>query len=145
MLNFENSATFLAGKEPSVSLRNFWAPENGFVWSTGKWCEVSFPFDTGARPPFGLADLVMDVDTFKYEDKLRGQNVAVYLNGLRIGSLYCTRRVTSIFQFDAKTLTKTENTITLDTPDSTRPEEFGLRDGRLLGLQLYSLQIRRAD
>jgi hypothetical protein len=34
--------------------------------------------------------------------------------------------------------------LTLDTPDSARPEEYGIRDGRLLGAQLYSLQIRKA-
>ncbi len=88
--------------------------------------------------------MVLDLDAFKYEEKLRGQNVAVYLNGLRVGSLYCTKRLTSVMQFDTKILVKTENVITIDTPDSARPEDYGVKDGRVLGVQLYSLQMRKS-
>ncbi len=144
MLNFENALTFKAGEEPDVALRNFWAPEGTWVWSTGRWSEINFAFDLGLRAPVGTVELIVDLDVFKYEEAYPGQNVLIYLNGLRVGSLYCTHRMTVVFAFDAKILSRTENVLTFDTPDSTKPSAFGSADGRLLGAQIFSIQIRKA-
>ena len=143
MLNFENALTFRAGQEPNAALRNFWAPEGSWVWSTGRWAEINFAFDLGLRAPAGTAEIIMDLDVYKREEKHPGQNVLVFLNGLRIGSLYCTHRVTFVFAFDARILNRAENLLTLDTPDSLAPSAFGDADGRVLGVQLFSVQIRR--
>jgi hypothetical protein len=144
VLNFENALTFKAGQEPDAALRNFWAPEGTWVWSTGRWSEINFAFDLGLRAPVGTAEIIMDVDVFKHEEKHPGQNVLIYLNGLRIGSLYCTHRVTVVFAFDARILTRADNVLTLDTPDATSPAAFGDPDGRSLGAQVFSIQIRKA-
>jgi hypothetical protein len=143
MLAFGNSVTFAAGKVPVVVLRNFWEPESGFVWSTGKWCEICFPFDLGTRPADGAAEIILDLDVFKVDDKMPGQNVLVYLNGLRIGSLYCTSRTTAAFGFDSQILAKDANILTFDTPDSARPSDFGVNDNRSLGVQIFSMRVRK--
>jgi hypothetical protein len=144
MLNFANSIAFFAGQEPPVSLRNYWPPSNGFVWSTGKWCELSFEFELGSKAVTGLADLILDIGVFKVDQKLPGQNVAIFLNGLRIGTFFCKARITYIAQFDARILKSEKNILIFDTPESARPSDFGSDDKRLLGIQLFSLQIRRA-
>ncbi len=144
MLSFEDSITFLAGKEPPVRLRNFWEPENGFVWSTDRWCEVAFPFDFKGRPANGAAELILDLDVFKVDEKLPGQNIMIYLNGLRIGSIFCHKRVIAVLGFDGKILNKDENTLTIDTPEHASPFDFGGLDKRSLALQLFSIQIRNA-
>ena len=143
MLTFENALSFKDGEEPPVALRNFWAPEESWIWSTGRWCEITFAFEAGAAPP-RFAELVIDLDVYKYKDRHPGQNVLVYLNGLRIGSLYCTRRMTVAFAVDPRTLASADNILTLDTPDSARPSQFGGADGRQLGVQLFNLQLRGA-
>jgi hypothetical protein len=144
MQSFETSVTFLAGEEPDAALRNFWAPEDGFVWSTGKWCEISFAFDSGGKPVGQLADLIIDADAFRFERQLEGQNALVYLNGVRIGSFYVLRRTTYFATFDPHLLRPTDNVITIDTPDAACPSDFGSDDGRRLGIKLFSLQIRKS-
>jgi hypothetical protein len=141
MLTFENSLTFSTTEEPNAQLRNFWGPEDGFIWSTGKWSEITFQFGPPKKPVAGLCDLILDLDVFKVEDKHEGQNVLVYLNGARIGSLFCQRRATYVFPFDAS-LIGAENNLTIDTPDSESPGKFGNEDARVLGVQLFSMQIR---
>ena len=143
MLNFENSLTFKDGLEPDAALRNFWAPEGAWVWSTGRWSEINFAFEVGSRPLTGTVELIIDLDVFKHEDKHAGQNVLIYLNGLRVGSLYCTHRMTVVFVFEAKILGKIDNVLTFDTPDSTKPSAFGSADDRVLGVQVFSVQVRK--
>ncbi|MGD0721555.1 MAG: hypothetical protein ABR970_10995 [Roseiarcus sp.] len=143
MLTFDNSVTFLKGKEPEIGLRNFWEPENGFVWSTGKWCEVHFAFDRGGKAAGAAADLILDIDAFKVPEKFDGQNFMIYLNGLRIGSHFCVRRTPVIASFETDLLNSADNILTIDTPDVALPKEHGLQDSRLLGLQLFSVQIRK--
>jgi hypothetical protein len=142
MLTYDNSVTFLKGQEPAIALRNFWEPEDGFVWSTGKWCEISFSFDRTNVANI-QADLILDLDAFKIGEKISGQNFFLYLNGLRIGSHFCMKRTTFIATFSTKLLSETNNVLTVDTPDAAVPKEHGLLDNRLLGLQLFSLQIRK--
>ncbi len=145
MLNFENSLSFKEGQETPVALRNFWEPEGSWIWSTGRWCEITFAFEAGPRPLPRLAELIVDLDVYKQEEQHPGQNVLVYLNGLRIGSLHCTHRMIVVFGFDPKLLTAGDNILTLDTPDSAKPSQFGSADGRLLGAQVFSLQFRSAS
>ena len=145
MLAFDRSVTFREGQDLDVALRNFWPPEGLWAWSSGKWAEINFAFDFRSRPPDGLAELIIDLDVFKYKDKHPGQNVLIYLNGLRVGSLYCTRRAAVVFTFNARILSRDDNVLTLDTPDAARPSEFGSADQRMLGVQLFSAQIRMVD
>jgi hypothetical protein len=142
MLDFENYVSFAKDEEPVLQLRNFWEPEDGFVWSKGKWCEVTFEFDGVAKPAKGLAELMLDVDVFKAPEVLTGQNLLIYLNGYRIGSSFVAQRMNSISTFDAGILRPTENVLTIDTPDSNSPGAFGRDDLRVLGMQLFSIQIR---
>jgi hypothetical protein len=144
MLSFENSATFSKAEESGVALGNFWEPEEGFVWSTGRWCEIMFSFDNAGRPPGLLADLIIDIDVFKREGHLEGQNVLLYLNGLRIASYFVQRRTTYFASFDPKLLKPNDNVLTIDTPDTARPSDFGSEDDRLLGVQVFSLQVRKS-
>ncbi len=93
----------------------------------------------------GTADLILDIHAFVAPPGLEEQNAKIYLNGLRIASAYIKSRVTQAFEFDAKILKPDDNVLVIDTPDSAAPEDFGVPDARQLGIQLYSLQIRRAE
>ena len=68
-----------------------------------------------------------------------------HLNGLRIGSLFCRSRAAFVFAFDPKILVRSESILTFDTPDSARPSDFGDDDNRLLGVQLFSIKIRKSS
>ncbi|MGJ5206472.1 hypothetical protein [Bradyrhizobium sp. HKCCYLR20261] len=142
MLTFQSSLTFTKGVQPEEGLRNFWGPEDGFVWSSGKWCELSFAFDAKGVAANALCDLILDLDVYKHGEELKGQNLMFYFNGLRIGSLYCTKRSTVVFSFDAGLLKAEENVLTIDSPEAASPSQFGSQDSRTLGVQLFSLQIR---
>ncbi len=144
MLNFSNTITFADGDAPLLSLRNFFDPEDGFVWSTSIWSEIVFSFDDNQARDTKSADLILDIDMFKAPPKLESQNLLVYLNGLRIGSFDITRRQTLPIAFDTKILKPEENILTFDTPNASMPKEYGIDDTRRLGLQLFSLQIRPA-
>jgi hypothetical protein len=144
MLTFDNFITFIRDEDPPVSLRNFWETEDGFVWSKGRWSEATFAFDLPHRPVTTMAELILDLDVYKHADSLPGQNVLVYLNGLRVGSSFVTRRFNYIAPFDPSILRASENTLVLDTPDAASPKDHGLTDARQLGVQLFSVQIRKA-
>jgi len=143
MLTFDNHVSFAVGEIPPVALRGFWGTEDGFVWSRGKWCDVTFDFQFDGAPTPGFAELMLDIDVFKAPEQLTGQNVMIYLNGLRIGSNFIERRLTSICEFDPKILRATDNILTLDTPDAAVPKMFGSGDTRQLGVQLFSVQVRK--
>ncbi|QLH71662.1 hypothetical protein [Rhodopseudomonas palustris] len=145
MLNFKNSLSIADGGLPDDALRNFWGVEKGFVWSKGRWCEIAFGFDLAELNGTQLCDLILDIDVFRHEGRLDGQNLLIYLNGLRIGSLYCTQFCTVVFPFEASLLKADENILTIDTPDAESPSTLGKGDSRTLGLQLFSVQIRRVD
>jgi hypothetical protein len=152
MLTFDNSVTFAKDKEPDVSLRNFSDPEDGFIWSTGKWCEIVFSFEEKTKGSGSLlnnansfAELIFDLDAFRVDEAYEGQNFSIFFNGLRVKSVYCKSRVTSIVSFNAKLLKPTDNNITIDTPDAVQPSKFGVGDNRILGVKLFSLQIRKAS
>ena len=143
MLSFQNSVSLVEGEPDLVTFTNFWEPEDGFIWSTGKWCEIHFAFQiSAAHASTKSADLIFDIDVFRANEET-GQNVKIYLNGLRIGTVYLVRRAIYIATFDPKILRAADNVLTLDTPDSHSPKTYGGEDYRVLGVQIYSLQIRK--
>ena len=144
MITYDNSIQFAKGKVPPVALRNFYPPEDGFVWSSGYWSEIGFGFSGASVRARRLADVILDADAFKKEGHTDGQNVLLYLNGLRVGSHYIARRTTIVVPVDPGMLKPSDNALTFDTPNSRMPSEFGMADGRQLGIQLFSMQIRPA-
>lgn len=142
MLTFKNTVTFAQNQTPPVLLRNYFEPENGFVWSTSKWSDIIFNFGNGSSTKPRSADLVLDLDVFKAPPKLPHQTVKFYLNGLRVGARDITDRAVTVIALDLALLRPRENVLTLDTPDAAIPSEFGIPDGRLLGVQVFSIQIR---
>ena len=143
MLDWRNSTSFKRGENSSLALRNFSEPEDGFVWSHGKWCEIVFEFADAASAKDALADLVLDLDVFHAPPEFTHQSVLIYLNGLRIASSYIGRRTTYLAPFAISLLKPCENVLTIDTPDVVDPRKYGIEDDRYLGIQLFSLQIRK--
>jgi hypothetical protein len=126
-----------------VLLEGFAPPEEGFVWQMGRWGEVTFDFDETVRARTGMADLMLELDVFKRPPEVVGQNVFVYLNGLRVGSFFVTHRRILIMNFPVSVLRAKSNVLTLDTPDATSPKQFGSEDGRVLGAAIYAVYLRR--
>jgi hypothetical protein len=145
MLTYDNSVQFTKGEDPTVVLRNFYPPEDGFVWSSSRWSDVTFGFSAGPDRRPKNADVILDLDVFKVEGQIDGQNALIYVNGLRVGSHNITRRTTVVISIDAALLKPRENVLTFDTPDSRTPSDHGIADKRLLGIQLFSMKIRPAD
>ena len=144
MLSFQNSLTFAEGETDLAAFVQCWEPEEEFVWSTGKWCEIRFAFQISpGHAAIKIADLILDIDAYKGTGSGAGQNAFFYLNGLRIGTAFITARGIQMFGFDPKLLRASENVLTIDTPDSSSPQVHGEDDTRVLGVQIYSLQIRR--
>ncbi len=134
-----------------IVLRNFYAPEDGFVWSSGPWCEVAF-LAGGAPAPRGAGRarrrggddetvLVLDLDVFRAPPHFNGQNVLVYLNGLRVHSALVLGRMNLVVDLGTEGLAAAQNVLTLDLPDATRPADFGLEDERRLGVKIFSLAL----
>jgi hypothetical protein len=144
MLTYENSVQFDLGEPSPVALRNFSLPEKGFIWSSSDWCEIVFAFSATPVSSKKLVDFILDIDVFKMAGHLTGQNVLLYLNGLRVGSHYITEQTTLVTRINAAMLRPSGNVLTFDTPDSRKPSEFGSPDDRKLGIQLFSIQIRPA-
>ena len=143
ILTFDNFVAFKGGFDSPVLLRNFSEPEDDFAWSDGKWCEIGFSFKETGRLD-GVADLIMDLEAFHVADALPRQSVFVYLNGLRISSSYVNRRTILSCTFDRRLLKANDNIVTIDTPDVVPPITLGIEDSRLLGIKLFTLQIRKA-
>lgn len=143
MVEFGTSVTFTKKDQPAVELHNFWPPEDGFVWSGGRWSEVIFGL--ASEGGAGQCELVMDFDVFKHPPEVESQNIFVYLNGLRIGSRLVSKRVTAFLEFPSSVLRQADNVLTFDTPDSAKPSAFGGGDNRLLGAQLFSFEIRNVE
>jgi hypothetical protein len=142
MLTYDNAVHFVKGEPAPVALRNFFPPENGFIWSASRWSEITFKFSATPASAKKYADVILDFDVFKMVGHVDGQNVLIYLNGLRVGSHYITERTTLAIRIDAKMLKPGENVLTFDTPDNNKPSEFGIPDERKLGIQLFAMQIR---
>ena len=145
MLTYGNSVSFQDGHQSPVTMRNFSEPEDGFVWSIGKWCELGFDFQDAGKQIDGRADLLLDVEAFHVPEQLPEQTVLVYLNGIRVASAFVSTRTHLIGCFDRRWLRPSDNLLTVDTPDVVLPTVFGVADTRPLGIKLYSIQIRKAD
>jgi hypothetical protein len=87
-------------------------------------------------------DIVLDTDVFKSPPELVGQNVFVYVNGLRLASRFMTKRMIVNLRIPGRFLRTKNNVLTFDTPDSATPEKFGIADSRRLGVQLFSIVVR---
>ncbi len=142
MLNYKNSVSFVKGETPGVLLRNYYEPEDGFVWSSSKWSEIIFAFSADVPARAKSSDLILDLDVFKSPPALPFQTVKIYLNGWRIGSRDVTERTTALIPVNPLILKPVENVLTFDTPDASVPAAFGIPDQRRLGIQLFSLQFR---
>jgi hypothetical protein len=141
MLDSDTIVNFSKDTLPAAELKSFWPPEDGFVWSAGKWCEIVFDYKLGTAEAASRGEVVLELDCFKSPPALEAQNVFIYLNGLRIGARRLTKRVTAFIEFDPACLKHT-NVLTLDTPDAASPSQFSGNDERVLGLQLFTLQVR---
>jgi hypothetical protein len=126
---------------PNVMLTNFSAPEDGFVWSTTSWCEIAFDIAPGSALLSGGAELLFDLDTFRAGADLEGQDIQLYVNGLRLATRYVTGRSTILVELAPGWLREQGNVVTIDTPDAARPIDHGQSDTRRLGIQLFSLQV----
>ena len=144
MLNLNNQIEFRPGIDVLAELRNFSDIEDGFAWQTGRWGEISFDFDQSVIQKASELDLIIDLDVYKHAEAMPGQNLFLYLNGLRFGSFYVTSRRVLIIGFSS-TVLAARNTLTLDLPDAVCPKVHNLSDERILGAQLYSVQIRRSE
>ncbi len=134
--------SFRRDDKPGVDLKNFWAPEDGFAWSTGTWCEIAFDLTRSNPAVSQIVEIELELDVFKAPPDLEGQNIFFYVNGLRLASRFITGRLMVLLEVPANTLRPADNLITIDTPDSARPSDYGESDTRRLGVQLYSLQLR---
>jgi hypothetical protein len=130
-----------------AQMTNFWPPEEDFVWSTSSWCEIRFAINGPGLQTLkpaaadAMVDVAIDLDAYKFPPDKDGQNVFIYLNGLRLASRFISQRVTVMFEAPVSILRPTDNIVTIDTPDFARPSDYGDDDTRRLGIKLYSLDI----
>jgi hypothetical protein len=141
--NFQDTLDVREWAGAGVSLNGFAPPEEGFVWQMGRWGEIAFDFDDLTRNRTGMADLMLELDVFKHGSEFPGQNVFIYLNGLRVGSFYITHRRILIMNFPVNILRPKNNMLTLDTPDAAPARNFGLNDTRTLGAAVFAVYFRR--
>jgi hypothetical protein len=144
-------AEFAVGIKQNVlagaQMTNFWAPEEDFVWSIGSWCEIGFSMSAAgirglaARKADAAVDVAIDLDTYKFPPEMDGQNVFIYLNGLRLASRFVSHRVTVMLEAPASIMRAADNVVTIDTPDFARPSDYGDDDMRRLGIKLFSLHV----
>lgn len=130
-----------AGHEELLLLRNFHPPEDGFAWSSRRWCEIDFAFDPAEVESLDEVLLGLDLNAFPRPHHAIGADLFVHLNGLRLGAAAIYGRQTLEFALPASLLTGARNVLAMDTPDAASPAEFGGEDSRLLGLQLFSVGI----
>jgi hypothetical protein len=135
--------SFAKNVTPGVGLENFWKPEDEFVWSSGKWCQILFDVPArSADPDGGEVELVLDLDAFRAAPELEGQDLHVYVNGLRVATRHVTKRIMIVAEVARHALREHANSITIDTPDAARPSDFGEVDDRRLGIKLFSVKLR---
>jgi len=145
LLTFANTVSFTEKGNNPVALRNFSEPEDGFVWSHGTWAEIVFSFTDDPKLPAKVADLMIELDAFKVPPAFPGQDVFIYINGLRLASHFINRRLTILGSFPRNFLRASENVITIDTPGVVNPRDHGVEDGRKLGVQVFNIKIRPAE
>jgi hypothetical protein len=129
----------IGGDMPQGELRleHFDQPETDFAWSMGRFAEAHF----AAVPPDGPSLLLIELDVFRAPPMLPGQHALIYLNGLRAHSAFITGRTILRVALRHGQLLDTGNVLTFDLPDAIRPMEFGMEDGRMLGVKLFSIML----
>lgn len=132
------------GDPHAIRLRNFDNPEADFAWSIGRFAEAAFDCDRDALAATEGGALLLDIDTFRVPPVLAGQNLLVFLNGLRVHSAFVTARTLVTLRLRPGMLQAEDNMLTFDVPDAIRPMEFGMEDGRMLGLKLFSMALEPA-
>lgn len=142
---WENFLDFRDGASLQVAFNGFSAPESGFIWQTGRFGEVIFDFEAPSRCGAPEAELIVELDAYRGPPREAGQNIFVYLNGYRLGSLLVTRCRVLARRFDWHILRRKGNVLTLDAPDAARPNAPGSAETRVLGARLLSLQFRPAQ
>ena len=145
MITYGFPLTFEPNKAVPVILRNFYDLEKGFVWSKSKWCEIVFPFSGKTGTSSEYSDLLVDFDVFKAPPSLNQQSVFFYLNGVRLGQYDVVTHDTRVISFPTALLKAEDNSLVIDTPQSDSPaNHMDGDDTRLLGIQLFSVQIQSA-
>ncbi|WP_137176383.1 hypothetical protein [Roseomonas sp. AR75] len=144
MFTWDNFLDFRDGPSLDVGFNGFSTPENGFIWQVGRFGEVIFDFESPSRCGTPEAELIVELDAYCGAPREAGQNVLVYLNGYRLGSVLLTRSRVLLRRFDWHLLRRKGNVLTLDAPDAARPTSPGTQDTRVLGARLLSLQFRPA-
>lgn len=127
--------------EELLTLRNFHPPEDGFAWSSRRWCEVIFACELDDAEGMDEVLLAFDVNAFQRASLAPGVDIIVYLNGTRVGGAVVERRQMVEFFIPTSLFAINENILALDVPDAAIPAEYGGDDTRLLGLQLFSVGI----
>jgi hypothetical protein len=127
-----------------VAFNGFSPPESGFIWQTGRFGEVIFDFEGSSRCAAPEAELIVELDAYRGPPREAGQNIFVYLNGYRLGSILVTRCRVLARRFDWHILRRKGNVLTLDAPDAAKPNTPGSGETRVLGARLLSLQFRPA-
>jgi len=140
--NHNEFTIFAPDQETAARLQNFYDTEDEFCWSSGKWCEIIFDVPAGLLSNPAIVEIDLDLDAFKISPDLLGQDVFIYLNGLRLASRHVTSRHLINLRTDGQTLRLKDNVLTIDTPDSVMPTQYGLKDNRTLGIQLFSIAGR---
>lgn len=143
MRSYSDELNFSEKQEEGVELRGFWQPEQTFVWSRGKTCELIFDFEEPNAYPY--SDFIFDADCFRPEDE-DAKLLVFYLNGLRVSAKEISFRSTFAITVRTSILLKIGNNLTIDTPNADSPARVGIsEDIRVLGIQLFSLRIRAAE
>ncbi len=145
MLRLDAPVPIGAGHEDVLLLRNFHPPEDGFAWSSRRWCEIVFSLNPDDAEGMDEVVLAIDVNAFQRPFLAPGVDLLVHLNGLRLGGAIIHRRQMVEFPVPASLLTRERNVLALDVPDAASPAEYGGDDTRLLGLQLFSVGILGID
>lgn len=145
MLRLDAPVPIGSGHEGILLLRNFYPPEDGFVWSSRRWCEIVFAFEPDDAVGMDEVLLAIDVNAFQRPFLAPGVDLLVHLNGLRLGGAIIQRRQVVEFPVAASVLAHERNVLALDVPDAASPAEYGGDDTRLLGLQLFSVGILGTD
>lgn len=144
MFSLDDTLEVAEWPSAGVVLKGFSHIEDSFVWQIGRFGEITFDIQEAGKPRSQGVDVILDMDVFKTgPEGLEGQNVFVYLNGLRIGSTFISGRRVVILHVPTSVLRARGNVLTLDTPDAAKPSSYGMGDERVLGVQLFSLQFRR--
>ena len=142
MLRFGDPLSFGHDTPDQIALVNFSPPEDGFVWSDGRWAEITFDIDFRDEPRSEAAiRLRLDLDVFKFPPVLNGQHVLIYCNGVRVKSAFVTDRTALQFPLGVAPLLRQQNVLTFDLPDVRMPQDLGVSDERMLGMQLFSLSL----